>query len=869
MPAVSETLVQRAGVAMGHLDAAVAHAEREVVDVVSTLVRRINIPFNDTSPPGLIEANTRDPWNKSGKYALAYVYFCIPLLVIAGLLRYYHLFTDKIRTAIHQEEVLKSSATSSPDTDYELSVLNTDKSTNKFFPREGPLPGPPKTQSSVSSVAPINNCVAFFRWIFYRPIRQIIIRKGWRPIVFPSLAICVIVALAFILGILYCTVPQPLFWQSITYGSPPLAVRSGMMAVALMPWIVGLSMKANIITMITGIGHERLNVLHRWAAYLCLLLSIIHTVPFYVTPVWSDRSSRHNFERLFAQEGFYAYGTGIAALVPLCFLCVHSLAFLRHWMYELFVSLHVPVSIVFLGMMFWHCHNYLTSWHYLFATMGIWLLSYIMRLFYLNWANPFKMSWLIGDEAAVTIMPENAIKITIPTQVKWRPGQYVYLRMPGISVFENHPFTIASLCDEDFPSAYGEGYKDMVVVFRPFGGFTRKVYQSALEHGPWHTYRAFIDGPYGGMQRRLEAFDDVVLIAGGSGITAIISQLLSLIKKMRDGKAVTRKVHVIWALKRPETMEWFKEELRICREYAPPGTVECQFYITAAKRMASGQVVSAKTPTRPVSLYFHDKVNDAFQNIADHRVSGISGLSSKRHSALIRDEAQGDPEKEKELRRENEDAITALPQAHLVPVNRGHLAPPGSRHSYSSDHSTHSAASNPDLISPAPRSISARRTDRNLSLDISQAVEAGTGVVNPDGSITYDPNHHHVGAPFSPTTPTSASHAPADPNHPPIQGFDFGFPSTPTEFQKNLMRFAFLPAAVKKRDGWSTEYGRPDIPYTLRSLGREFGRRACVFVCGPPGMRVAVSETVAEMQRSVWGTEGRDEIFLHAENYAL
>lgn len=513
-------------------------------------------------------------------------------------------------------------------------------------------------------------------------------------------------------------------------------------------------------------------------------------------------------------------------------------------MYELFVSLHVPVAIVFLGMMFWHCHNYLTSWNYLFATLGIWLSSYFMRLFYLNWTNPFRMSWLIGDEAAVTIMPENAIKVTIPTQLKWRPGQYVYLRMPGISVFENHPFTIASLCSDDFPSEYGEGYRDMVLVFRPFGGFTNKVYRSAIEHGPWHTYRAFIDGPYGGMQRRIEAFDDVVLIAGGSGITAIVSQLLSLIKNMRDGKAVTRRVHVIWALKRPETMEWFKEELRICREYAPPDSVTCQFYITAAKRMATGQLVSAKTPTRPVSLYFHDKVNDAFQNIADHRHSGIG---SKRHSALIRDEAQGDPEREKELRRENEDSITALPQAHLINVSRGgRLAPPSlhSNHSNPSLHSNHSLHSTPDLAAPAPRSIAARRTERNLSLDISQAVEAGTGAINPD-VIQHDAS-------------TAA-----------IQGFDFGFPSMPTEFQKNLMRFAFLPAAVKKKDGWSTEYGRPDLPFTLRQLAKGFGRRTCVFVCGPPSMRIAVSETVAELQRDVWSDSAKDEIFLHTENYAL
>lgn len=372
-------------------------------------------------------------------------------------------------------------------------------------------------------------------------------------------------------------------------------------------------------------------------------------------------------------------------------------------MFELFVSLHVPVSIVFLAMLFWHCKNFLTSWNYLWATTAIWIISYIIRIFFLNWTNPWRMSWLIGEEAAVTLMPENAIKITIPTQMKWQPGQYVYLRMPGISVFENHPFTVASLCSDDFPSGYGEGYRDMVLVFRPFGGFTKKVLNSAIEHGPWHTYRAFVDGPYGGMTRSMDAFDHVVLFAGGSGITAIVSQLLDLIKRMRDGKATTKTVHVVWALKRPETMEWFKEELRICREFAPPDTVRCQFYITTAKRQAStGDLVSAQTPSRPVSMVFHDKVNEAFQHIANNR---YSVTSTRRSSTFIQEESAGDAEREKELKLENQDRIRPLPEAHLMPASDGRLSVPVQR-------------PHPTLAPPFPTTLHEKRRSHGLSLEL-------------------------------------------------------------------------------------------------------------------------------------------------------
>ena len=48
-----------------------------------------------------------------------------------------------------------------------------------------------------------------------------------------------------------------------------------------------------------------------------------------------------------------------------------------------------------------------------------------------------------------------------------------------------------------------------------------------------------------------------------------------------------------------------------------------------------------------------------------------------------------------------------------------------------------------------------------------------------------------------------------------------------------------------------------------------FGRRTCVFVCGPPSMRVGVAEAVARCQADVWGDAGKDEVFLYTENYAV
>lgn len=841
-------------------------AAAQVGRSLSHLTKRIKIPLTPTSPPGLVQANAVDPWSQSGKYALGWTYFALALMGCVLIVRIWHYWQDKIRQAIYKQEVEDHYRNLySIEADYAV-AMQTGQS-QQFFP-DGPGFGNKqfRPKAHFTSVGFINDTLALFRWVFYRPIPDIVWRK--HRFTFSSLAVlaCGFIALVFIA--LYCFLQQPLYWESIRFGSPPVAIRSGMLAVAMTPWIIVTSMKANILTTIIGIGPERLNVFHRWLGYLCLFLSLVHMVPFYIQPVWED-GGMTVFNQIFPDGSGMIYGTGIACIVPLMWLCVASLPWIRRVAYELFVLLHIPAGIAYVGLLFWHTKNALLTWDYLYATIAIWAFAYFVRMFKLNWLKPWRNAFMIGDEAAVTLMSENAIKVTIPTQMRWKPGQYVYLRMPGISLLDNHPFTISSLCSEDFPSEYGEKYRDCVLVFKPFKGFTRKVLDTAIAKGPFHTYRAFLDGPYGGMRRDLAAFDTCILIAGGSGITSLMSQLLNLIKRMRDGKAITRKVVVVWAFKRFEAMDWFREELRICREAAPPESVTCKFFITGAVRHRDiGEMTAPINGHNPRALnhMLHDKL-DGF----------VAGIASKRNSALIQAEAQGDPERERELRAENEDRITALPQQKYLQPHQYPPPPPG----------------------PPSNRVGPNGYPEDSKLD--------------DHVVDKEPEEFHF-PPLHKENPPHFNYAPPNPNKPTLEipesdgqypvrapelahlrhstlsetarerptstigppvGFDFGFPETPTEFQKNLMRSAF-PIPHEIEGGWSMEYGRPDLGYMLKEWatggadGRGIlGRRTAVFVCGPPSMRVGVANTVARLQAEIWGDDELEEIFLHTENYAL
>lgn len=857
-----------------HTSPSIREAVAETAKTLSNLVKRINIPLTPNSPAGLVQANAVDPWSKSGKYALGWTYFALAIMGSVFVVRIWHFWQDKIRQALYKQQVEEHyRETYNTDTNFAMAAIRTGQA-HEFFPDGGHLGEKFRPKAHFSSVGIINDTLALFRWVFYRPIPDIVWRK--RRFTFASLAVLATTFIAVVFVTMYCFLQQPLYWQSIRFGSPPLAIRSGMISVALTPWIVATSMKANVMTLIIGIGPERLNVFHRWLSYISLFLALMHMIPFYIQPVWKD-GGMEVFKAVFPDGSGIIYGTGIACMVPLLWLCVASLPWIRRVAYELFSLFHVPAGMIYVGLLFWHTKNYLMTWDYLYATVAIWAFCYAMRLLKLNWLKPGRLSFLVGDEAAITLMAENAIKVTIPTQMRWKPGQYVYLRMPGISLLENHPFTISSLCSEDFPSEYGENYRDCVLVFKPYGGFTRKVLDTAVEKGPFHTYRAFLDGPYGGMRRDLAAFDTCILIAGGSGITSLMSQLLNLIKRMRDGKAITRKVVVIWAFKKPEAMEWFREELRICHESAPPESVSCRFFVTSAVRNRPGQEMSAPinggANQRALAHLFHDKV-DGF----------VAGIASKRNSALIQAEAQGDPERERELRAENEDRITALPQQRYL---QSHRYPPAPNRQTNPEGLQQELGANgypEDHKSPIDNDPDSKQDQEFHFPPMNKQDTSQFNYVPPsprrlptEGDSTQDPLP--IRAPelaYLRTTaiPRKINDRPISHLGPPT-GFDFGFPETPTEFQKNLMRSAF-PVPQQMDGGWTMEYGRPPLGWMLKQLatggpeGRGIlGRRTAVFVCGPPSMRVGVANTVAQLQATIWGDDELEEIFLHTENYAL
>ncbi|EST05892.1 Ferric reductase, NAD binding [Kalmanozyma brasiliensis GHG001] len=403
---------------------------------------------------------------------------------------------------------------------------------------------------------------AAYRMLAYRRLPSY--RWGFLNLRLPVLGATLALS-AFMLGFtIWAFVVQPYYRDNSSFGSPPLALRAGMMALGLMPFIYVLGSKVNFISLLTGVSHERLQVYHQWLARFMLFLATVHMIPFIYQPLSEGGAAA--LREWFSSDRINT--TGVIAYVCLFVLSFASMTGIRERCYELFLLIHVPVAILFLGYMFVHCQALLTSWRYLWATAALYMLSVFLRFA----AQLQQNSFLSLATCRVEALPGGLTKMTVDSALRWRPGQHVFVRFPGLAPLSAHPFTIVSM-----PSADDQQLMSTVVLMaKARKGITKRLYDRASRvqaeqvphRGGGLALSAVLDGPYG-QDASVSDHQHVLLLAGGSGITFVLASLLELSWQWQKKAAATRHVHFVWSIRDAESLEWVRPYLVTVTALAP------------------------------------------------------------------------------------------------------------------------------------------------------------------------------------------------------------------------------------------------------------------------------------------------------------
>ncbi|KAJ5778262.1 Riboflavin synthase-like beta-barrel [Penicillium odoratum] len=367
------------------------------------------------------------------------------------------------------------------------------------------------------------------RYLAYRGY-QCPMMRYWSP----SLGVVLlgVAGAAFFLGMTLG--PQPYYWPTdASYGSsPPIATRAGWMALALLPFVLALSVKANMISALTGIPHEKLQVFHHWTSYAMFALALVHTFPFII---YNQRKG----DMVKQWKTSVAYWTGVVALLAQTYLTLMSLPSIRNRFYEFFKATHIVAAVVFVVFFFLHCDFRLSSWDYFIASGAIYLVSLVtsqVRTYLFNGLHT----------ATLEVLPSGLIRVAVPTFMKWTPGQHVFVRFltSDLHLLTAHPFTISSVCRD--PDETGKA-SEIIFYIKPCRGVTGRLAAMATKN-PGCSKKILIEGPYGGVSaQHMARFDTILVIAGGSGggfSLAMVDEALrlsALESKEEDSEHETRR----------------------------------------------------------------------------------------------------------------------------------------------------------------------------------------------------------------------------------------------------------------------------------------------------------------------------------------
>ncbi|KAF2756097.1 hypothetical protein EJ05DRAFT_90161 [Pseudovirgaria hyperparasitica] len=205
--------------------------------------------------------------------------------------------------------------------------------------------------------------------------------------------------------------------------------------------------------------------------------------------------------------------TGLTALGCFYLLALLSMPVIRKWNYEVFQLGHLLMFPI-IGLLAAHGSTQLLQWTMLgyFLAFPAILIVFERLLRIVQGFHRISATLQVLDKETV------AVTVHIPKYRIWpyKAGQYVFLQVPSISLFQWHPFTI-STCHENV----------MQVHVKNDGDWTGKLHGFA-QVGESKPIRVGIDGPFGAPAQRFPDFDFSMVFGAGIGVTPFSGILTDL-----------------------------------------------------------------------------------------------------------------------------------------------------------------------------------------------------------------------------------------------------------------------------------------------------------------------------------------------------
>ncbi|KAF3992504.1 hypothetical protein FT663_02291 [Candidozyma haemuli var. vulneris] len=396
--------------------------------------------------------------------------------------------------------------------------------------------------------------------------------------------------------------------------------RIGRIAVGNLPAILLFVAKNDFVSTVSGLDLDKSVFFHKWLGRFMFIAVTIHMA--LSLEYWLSL-------KFYIMIQIPPQIFGMISYACLGMLTFASFKFIRNFAFDFFLAQHRVFNFIMLLLAFFH--NGGNKAAVLLAVHMLVLDRITSRVL----GIVTKRRGPTKGKSEFEILDETTIRISIPVEIKdhdqdrwwwflvpryggWRAGQHVYLNVTKVSLFQYHPFTIASLPDSG----------KQVIVLKVMKGFTKgllkKLHKLNETEDPENsaevdsvssrasgisspnsttslaseqklmeavenddvlkpqvqelknildsftaprifTMKAGVNGPYGAKYQPLTKFETVLFFSAGSGAVFTLPVALDLLKKLKQrdeaGDYMYRpehtKVKIILCMKKKANLQWF------------------------------------------------------------------------------------------------------------------------------------------------------------------------------------------------------------------------------------------------------------------------------------------------------------------------
>ncbi|KAJ8536506.1 hypothetical protein K7X08_034907 [Anisodus acutangulus] len=329
-------------------------------------------------------------------------------------------------------------------------------------------------------------------------------------------------------------VPMKSFTLSVwQYKLFRVATRCGLLAEACLALLLLPILRGMSIFRLLGIQFEASVRYHVWLGTSMILFATLHGGGTLI--IWGIK--HHIGDEMWKwQKTGRIYLAGEITLLTGLVIWITSLPQIKRKQFEIFYYTH-HLYIVFLLFFLFHTGD--RHFYMVFPGVFLFCLDKILRIIQ---SRP--ETYIVSAR----IFPSKAIELTLPKDpsLKYTPTSVIFLKIPMISNFQWHPFSITSSSKVD--------KRTMSILIKAEGWWTSTLSNMLhakpdSEAGEMRLFQVATEGPYGPSSMDFPRYDSLLLVAGGIGITPFLSILQEIASTRSNKNVLPVKIQLVYTIR--------------------------------------------------------------------------------------------------------------------------------------------------------------------------------------------------------------------------------------------------------------------------------------------------------------------------------